>query len=125
MHVGENNPKPGLRMTKEADELSGLKGSKEELNQLVAKSASTISPEQVLQSKFSTILQSADQSFQNKERATELGLSQFGVGEGSQFISKKKTAPEENMGTLYTKLSGQKLSYPALVFDRCIIVFIC
>jgi hypothetical protein len=34
-------------MTKEAEELSGLKGSKEELNQLVAKSASTITPEQV------------------------------------------------------------------------------
>jgi hypothetical protein len=35
-------------MTKEADHLSGLKGSKEELNELVAKSASTVSPEQVL-----------------------------------------------------------------------------
>jgi hypothetical protein len=39
---------PMLLMTKEADHLSGLKGSKEELNELVAKSASTVSPEQVL-----------------------------------------------------------------------------
>ena len=39
-------------MTKEADQLSGLKGSKEELNELVAKSASTITPEQVLRLKY-------------------------------------------------------------------------
>jgi hypothetical protein len=38
-----------LLMTKEADQLSGLKGSKEELSELVAKTASTVSPEQVRQ----------------------------------------------------------------------------
>jgi hypothetical protein len=60
-----------------------------------------------------------------KERANEIGLSQFGVGEGSQFISKKKSASEENLGTIYTQLSGQKLSYPAIVFDRSVWLGTC
>jgi hypothetical protein len=53
-----------------------------------------------------------------KERANEIGLSQFGLKEGSQYVSKKSQSEEEKMGTIYSKLSSQKLSYPALVFDR-------
>ena len=115
-----------LLMTKESDQLSGLKGSKEELNELVAKSASTVSPEQVFR-KSKDCWQAPWLVFFDwlryfvMERANEIGLSQFWLKEVSQYVSKKSQAEEEKMGTIYSKLSSQKLSYPALVFDRWVV----
>ena len=92
---------------------------------MVAKSASTVTPEQVLymhililrvSSLYLAIFEENSFLGATQERANEIGLSQFGTKGGTEFVTKSKT--KEDMGTIYSRLTSQTLSYPALVLDR-------
>lgn len=52
-----------------------------------------------------------------EEKAGEVGLSQYAEGEGTQY-TQPPTKRQEELGTAYVRMTGEKLSYSRLVLDR-------